>query len=272
MIQRPRNSPTVSSDSTSVPSSAPGRSWHRTIPTRGTKALTLGVGAGRWWAYDCDLPGCSETGLLPALDDPNSAAAQLIRLGYSPGRRASEIAKEFQPDDADNAQHQRRALDNEGAAWSRQCLTDEGQDAVLSATHALLESAMGAFRNGATELADDIAARLIHGLHDELAHDHGMEFAEDDDLPHARRLWAFLARRCIPPYTDAAVPVLTLFAWIAWRQEDLVAARLALRQALTTNPHYELAHLLNYAINSEVDPQALLQTARMNRARRLKRT
>ncbi|MGW4079766.1 hypothetical protein ACWELB_40895 [Streptomyces asiaticus] len=51
-----------------------------------------------------------------------------------------------------------------------------------------------------------------------------MECAEDDDLPHALRLWAFLARRCIPPCADAAVPVLTLFAWVAWRQKDLVAA------------------------------------------------
>ncbi|MFD8379138.1 DUF4192 domain-containing protein [Streptomyces sp. NPDC059679] len=239
---------------------------------RGAPQLTLGLVAGRWWAYTCYQPGCCEGEPLPALDDPNSAAAQLIRLGFSPGRRTSEIAKEFQPGDADRTEQQRRALDNEAAAWSSQCVTDEGQDAVLRATNALLESAMSAFRDGATELADDIAARLIHGLHDELAHDRGMEYAEDDDLPHARRLWAFLARRCIPPYTEAAVPVLTLFAWIAWRQEDILAARLALTQALTADPDYELADVLNYAINSEVDPQGLLETARENRARRLKDT
>lgn len=241
------------------------------VEHRCTPQQTLGLVAGRWWAYDCDLPGCCEGDPLPALDDRNSAAAQLIRLGYSPGRRTSDIAKEFQPADSDHTAHQRQALDNEGAAWDAQYATSEGQDAALNATHALLESAMRDFRNGATELADDIAARLIHGLHDDWARDHGVEFAEDDDLPHARRLWAFLTRRCIPPYADAAVPALTLFAWVAWRQQDIIAARLALKQALTIEPEYDLADTLHDAINSGADPQGLLDIARTTRDERLAR-
>jgi hypothetical protein len=124
---------------------------------------------------------------------------------------------------------------------------------------------------GATELADDITARLIHGLHDDWARDHGFEFIEDHDLPHARRLWAFLARRCIPPYDDAAVPALTLLAAVAWRQGHLPTARLALTKALTTDPHYELADALHHAINSGAHAEGLLTAARKGRNERLAR-
>ncbi|MET8680773.1 DUF4192 domain-containing protein [Streptomyces sp. NPDC004647] len=244
------------------------------VEHRGAPQQSIGLVAGRWWAFTCELPGCCEGEPLPALDDPNSAAAQLIQLGYAPGRRTREIVKEFQPIDPEHAPHQLSALDNEGAAYAAQCAAPEGQDAALDATHSLLETAMRDFRAGATELADDIAARLIHGLHDDWARDHGLEFSEDDDLPYARRLWAFLARRCIAPHTNAAVPALTLLAWVTWRQTDLPTARLALKKALTTDPSYELAEVLHGAINSKADPQGLLaiarnaRDARMNRAKR----
>ncbi|WP_425585728.1 DUF4192 family protein [Streptomyces longisporus] len=81
---------------------------------------------------------------------------------------------------------------------------------------ALLETEIRDFRAGATELAHDITARLIFGLNDEWARDHRLEHIEDDNPPYARRLWAFLARRAIPPYEATAVPALTLLAAAAW--------------------------------------------------------
>ncbi|MEU0839513.1 DUF4192 domain-containing protein [Streptomyces sp. NPDC005962] len=238
---------------------------------RGSVTQTLGLVAGRWWAFECEWDGCCEGDPLPALDDPKSAAAQLIRMGYSPGRRTGEIVKEFHPAQP-AAPGQLRVLDNEAAAYAAQCATPGGQEVALDVTHWLLETAIRAFRDGATDLADDMAARLIHGLQNGWACDHGIEFAEDDDLPHARRLWSFLARRCLPPYTQKAVPLLSLLAWVAWRQDDTLTARLALKDALTADPDYELAGLLVVAINEGEDPQGLLNLARETRAERLART
>lgn len=237
---------------------------------RGVPQQSIGLVAGRWWGFACDLSGCCEGEPLPALDDPNSATAQLIRLGCSPGRRTSDIVKEFQPIDPASAPRLLQALKDEGDSYSHQCTQPAGQDAALAATRQLLEGAMRDFRDGATELADDIAARLIHGLQDNYARDHAFEFAEDDDLSHARRLWTYLARRCTPPYTAEAVPLLTLVAWIAWRQDDKITARLALRQALNTSPEYVMADMLHDAINTDADPLGLLDIVRGERAERLK--
>ncbi|MBT2390718.1 DUF4192 domain-containing protein [Streptomyces sp. ISL-1] len=238
---------------------------------RGVPQQTLSLVAGRWWAYACDLPGCCEGELLPALDDPTSITAQLIRLGYSPGRRTRDIIADFQPIDSASAPRLLQALKNEGDNYSHQHAHPGGEDASLAATRVLLEGAIRDFRNSATELADDIAARLIHGLQDNHARDHAFEFAEDDDLPHARRLWTYLARRCVHPYTDNAVPLLTTLAWVAWRQDDKITARLALRQALNTSPEYAMADLLHDAINTGADPLGLLDIVRAERAERLKR-
>lgn len=158
---------------------------------------------------------------------------------------------------------------NESTAWDQLCSgTTSEQDTAVQPTHALLETTMRDFSEGATEIADGIAARLIHGLHDEWLRDHGLEFIEDDGLPHARRPWATLARHCIPPYTNAAIPALTLLAAVAWRQGDLPTARHALKQALTAHPEYDLAEAINGAINSGVAATSLLPIARTAKVRR----
>ncbi|MFE2179024.1 DUF4192 domain-containing protein [Streptomyces sp. NPDC059455] len=240
---------------------------------RGTpQQQTFGLVAGRWWVYECDLPGCCEGEPLPALDDPNSVAAQLIRFGYSPCRRTTEVLADFQSLDPATAPHLLQTLKKEGLNYANQCAFPGGQDAALAATRLLLEEAMRDFRSGATEIADDMTARLIHGLQDHHARDHAFEFAEDDDLPHARRLWIYLARRCVPPFTGQSVPLLTALAWVAWRQEDKITARLALRQALNTDPDDAMADLLHDAINAGADPQGLLAIVRDERAQRQKRT
>ncbi|WP_412566069.1 DUF4192 family protein [Streptomyces decoyicus] len=80
---------------------------------------------------------------------------------------------------------------------------------------------------------------------------------------------AYLVRHCAAPYTEAAVPALTLFAFVAWRQQDLISARLALRQALITDPDYELATGIHLATIDREDPRELLAVARQARAERL---
>ncbi|MFF4051904.1 DUF4192 domain-containing protein [Streptomyces chartreusis] len=232
---------------------------------------SIGLVDNRWWAYECPLPGCCEGEPLPGPDDPNSVTAQMIRLGRSPGRTTSDITQEFLPAKPDDATHLHQALVNERAAWSDHCTAPSDDGTVLQATHALLETAIRDFRAGTTELPHDITARLIYGLNDEWARDHGLEHIEDDDLPHTRRLWAYLARHAIPPHQNAAVPALTLLAAVAWRQDDRPTARHALKHALALDPDDEFAHALHSAINHGLDATSLLPIARNAKADRLAR-
>ncbi len=120
---------------------------------------------------------------------------------------------------------------------------------------------MSQFQDGATALSRALTTQLIVGLQDDAAVEAGIAQAEDDDLPHARRLWARLARHCAAPFTQEAVPILTL-AFVAWRQGDLIAARLALRDAITTDPDYELATGIHLGTIDGEDPRELLASAR----------
>lgn len=238
---------------------------------RGCPERTFGLVAGRWWDFDCEVPGCCEGEPFPNLDNPDSLTVRLTQLGYTPGRRTRDILAEFQPLTPEAAPGLLRALRDEGTNHLLQRSGPNGRQTAQDATHLLLEGAIGDFRKGGTELAHDVAARLIHGLQDNHARDHALEFAEDDDLPHARRLWTHLARCCVAPYTHYAVPVLTALAWVAWRQDDKITARLALREALTADPDYAMADMLHTGINNGTDPQGLLDILREARAERLNR-
>ncbi|UKY55198.1 DUF4192 domain-containing protein [Streptomyces inhibens] len=174
--------------------------------------------------------------------------------------------KEFQPTtDRDFL----AVLGSTALNFEKQCATPLGQDAALDTTHALIDIAMRRFRDGATELGQELTARIIVGLQDDGAVDGGPAFAEEDDLLHARRLWAYLARHCAAPYAQEAVPVLTLLAFVAWRQQDLITARLALEQAIATDPDYELAPGIHLGTIDGEDPRELLALARQARAERI---
>ncbi|BDM67555.1 hypothetical protein HEK616_10420 [Streptomyces nigrescens] len=228
---------------------------------------TIGLVANRWWAYECTTEGCCEGQPLPPADDPTSVKAQMARLGRTPGPRTRDIVKEFRPATADP--DFLKDLDSAVAQFNARCATSAGRDATLTSTCAQIDAAISQFRAGATTLNRTLATQLVVGLHDDGAVEAGMAHTDDDDLPHARRLWAYLARHCADPFTQEAVPTLTLYAFVAWRQGDLIAARLALRDALTADPEYDLAVGIHLGTIDGEDPRDFLATARENRNHRM---
>ncbi|MFJ2199012.1 DUF4192 family protein [Streptomyces violaceusniger] len=228
--------------------------WHCVTVFR-----TIGLVANRWWAYECDIDGCCEGEPLPSPDDPTSVVAQMTRLGRTPGPRTRDIIKEFRATaDPDFLKDLHAAADH----FNTRCATNTGREATLVLTLDQIDAAMGQFRGGATALSRALTTSLIVGLQDDAAVEAGVARAEDDDLPHARRLWAYLARHCAAPFTQEAVRILTLFAFVAWRQGDLIAARLALRDAITTDPDYELATGIHLGTIDGEDPREWLASAR----------
>ncbi|MGW8554015.1 DUF4192 family protein [Streptomyces tubercidicus] len=230
---------------------------------------TIGLVANRWWAYECNIDGCCEGEPLPSPNDPTSVTAQMTRLGRTPGPRTRDIIKQFQATepDSDFLKHLQAA----SARFNTQCATQAGRDATLMTTCDQIDTAMSQFRGGATTLDRDLTTQLIVGLQDDGAVEAGMSHAEDDDLPHARHLWAYLARHCAEPFTHEAVPALTLFAFVAWRQSDLIAARLALRDAITTAPDYDPAIGIHLGTIEGEDPREILASAREGHTQRMAR-
>ncbi|MFE7121288.1 DUF4192 family protein [Streptomyces sp. NPDC057654] len=226
---------------------------------RATVLQTIGLVGNRWWAYECPAEGCCEGEPLPTASDPTSITAQMARLGRTPGPRTRDIVKEFRPTTANPnlLKHLNTTIDQ----FNTRSATRAGRDAMLTATCAQIHAALNQFRAGATDLNRSLTTQLIVGLHDDGAVEAGIARAEDDDLPHARRLWAYLARHCAEPFAQEAVPALTLYAFVAWRQGDLIAARLALRDALTADPDYDLAIGIHLGTIDGEDPRELLTSA-----------
>ncbi|MEV4907099.1 DUF4192 domain-containing protein [Streptomyces albidoflavus] len=242
---------------------APVADWVFTVldDQRADVLWTIGLVANRWWAYGCTIEGCCEGEPLPAPDDPGSITAQMARLGRTPGPRTRDIVKEFRPTTADTGFL--NALNTAIDQFKARCVTRAERDTMLTSTCAQIDAATRQFRAGATVLDRSVATQLIVGLHDDGAVEAGMAHT-DDDLPHARRLWAYLARHCAEPFTQEAVPALTLYAFAAWRQGDLTAARLALHDALTTDPEYEPAIDIQLGIIDGENPHDFVTASRDN--------
>lgn len=248
---------------------APVADWLTTelMEHRAVVLQSIGLVANRWWAFECPTVGCCEGDPLPSADDPTSITAQMNRLGRTPGPRTRDIVKEFRAATTDP--EFLKDLDSAVDRFNSRCATSAGRNATLTSTFAQIDAAISQYRAGATALNRALTTQLIVGLHDDAAVEAGMAHAEDDDLPHARRLWAYLARHCADPFTQEAVPALTLYAFVAWRQGDLIAARLALRDALTTDPDYDLATGIHLGTIDGEDPRDFLISARESRDHRM---
>ncbi|MFJ6820500.1 DUF4192 domain-containing protein [Streptomyces niveus] len=222
--------------------------------------LVLGIVGDKWWDYTCDWPGCCEGEPLPAGDHPESVTAQLRALGHIPGRPSSEIASEYRPTRTNAARYQ-RALDGASANFLQGDRTAWGRLVARQGTLNIIGGALKDLRNG-TPITDEPAARIILGLQDRRARDRALSHGPEEDLPYERQMWATLARRCVPPYTELAPSLLTLFAWVTWRQGDTVTARHALREALEIDSTYSLAQHLHAAINQGIPADGFLDICR----------
>ncbi|MFF9478041.1 DUF4192 domain-containing protein [Streptomyces sp. NPDC014733] len=251
---------------------APVTDWLTTELTqqRATVHQTIGLVANRWWAYECHTDGCCEGEPLPSPDDPTSVAAQMARLGRTPGPRTRDIINEFRATTTDPDFLQ--DLRNAASRFNTASATGAELDATLTTTYAQIDTAINQFRAGTTTLNRTLTAQLIVGLQDDAAVDAGAAHTADDDLPHARQLWAYLARHSTAQPAREAVPALTLYAFAAWQQGDLIAARLALRDALTADPEYDLALGIHLCITDGENPHDLLSAIQDSHARRKTQT
>ncbi|GAA2092000.1 DUF4192 domain-containing protein [Streptomyces albiaxialis] len=242
----------------------------------------LCLSTGRFWSYCCPDPRCcSDEGTPLAAPGTSAMAAAAAYSGMRVHGSLREMEERLSALGPPLAEQQERALDAVGARLVSRMLTSDGRDQVRDETMALVGRAMDRFHrivapSGGTLKEEDVhddgilthdeAASLILGLQDRRTRDLAAEWMEGLDVEPALRLWRALARRCVGPYAEHAVALLTLAGWVAWSGGDSATARVALAKALRADPEYLFAQLLNQACNEGLDPELLRRCMRRDQA------
>lgn len=246
----------------------------------------LCISDGRFWSYCCpDTRCCPPEGTVLALPGTSVMAAASAYAGIQVRGSLREMEARLEPwqGSVERAARQEQALDEAAGALVPAILGGGGREQVGVSTLRVARDLMDrlaqtppapprrADGDGDTDAADDRlisddeAAEVIIGLQDRETRDHAARWMEGADAEPALRLWRALARRCVGPYAEHAVPPLTLAGWVAWSGGDEPTARVALGLALRLDPTYTFAQLLHQAFNEGLDPETLRRCMRGER-------
>jgi hypothetical protein len=140
----------------------------------------------------------------------------------------------------------------------RRCAAEvlaRGPAAVAEDTWTAVTAALDRLRDPrAARLPDVEVACIVWGLVSPVVRDRALLLGLGPDARTAELLWTECGRR-VPPPLDA-VP-LTLAAVAAWLRGDGATARIALTRARDSDPAYELAALLERALDDCLPPRRL---------------
>ncbi|MFI0235053.1 DUF4192 domain-containing protein [Streptomyces sp. NPDC016845] len=245
-----------------------------------TEALCLAN--GRYWSYCCPRPECCPPEGNPINTGETSVmAATAAYAGIHVRGSVQEVRARLAPLQTALVAEQTRALDAAAmelvprifAGVSREEVEAETLDLARRVMRRLLDAPgedadLEADLRDDELLAHDEAATLILGLQDRETRDRAAEWMEGAEADCALRLWRALARRCVGPYGEYAAAPLSLAGWIAWSLGDTVETDQALEMALTVDPRYVFARLLNAARADGVDPEPVRRSLRGQRAGR----
>lgn len=240
-----------------------------------TTVSTWRVGAGRYWSMDCADEDCCPPDGRPVTDlVATEPVAELVLAGRSPARTRADAYK-IGPADQDarasachamRAWEQAKALQPDWRAWS-----------LASWSQATTATVPGPVRLGelAAALADtrvrdavlltligapDAATATAHGEEADAAV--GKAIAALTEPAHARRpdidclQGAVRLLEAIVAHTtgQATAPALTLLGLLAWWTGDGSRATARIRDAITADPTYRLARLMEAALAAGLPP------------------
>ncbi|MET9495148.1 DUF4192 domain-containing protein [Streptomyces sp. NPDC006552] len=245
-----------------------------------TEALCLSD--GRYWSYCCPRPACCPPeGNVIVTGGTSVMAATAAYAGIHVRASAQEVRGRLAPLRTALVAEQARALDAAAMDLVPRIFAGVSREEVEAETLDLARRVMRRYSDAPREdaaleadlrddelLAHDEAATLILGLQDRDTRDRAAEWMEGPEASCALRLWRALARRCVGPYAEHAAAPLSLAGWVAWSLGDTVEADQALEMALTVDPRYVFARLLNAARADGIDPEPVRRSLRGKRAGR----
>lgn len=228
---------------------------------------SLLVHDGRWWSYVCGNPSCCPpegTALADGLT-PAAAhyAAEVVAEGGAVLADRAELDQSIRPPrnpvaDAVRAQ----ALERAGADVMATLLAC-GADALSAQTMEMLRSLVRRWAAGSRELGVDEANLVILGLAIKSARDEAATLLLDTDREVLLALLTALASRA----EDAdAAPICTVLAWVAYAHGHGALTNVAVERALAVDPEYEMARLIEDAMQRLVTPSAITAVTRDVRA------
>ncbi|MEV5609620.1 DUF4192 domain-containing protein [Streptomyces sp. NPDC052225] len=239
-----------------------------------TEALCLSD--GRYWSYCCPRSECCPPeGHAIDTEGTSVMAATAAYAGIQVRESVQEVRMRLAPLETALVAEQTRALDAAAMDLVPRIIggvpREEVEADTLDLAHRVLRrlaeapqdaQPLEADRKDDELMAHDEAAVVILGLQDRITRDRAAEWMEGDEARAALRLWRALARRCVGPYEEYAAAPLSLAGWVAWSLGDTVEADQALEMALTVDPTYVFARLLNEARAEGADPEVVRRCLR----------
>ena len=210
------------------------------------------VADGRAWSYRCDDPDCCPpdgTTLDPATPGALAMSAAHAMRGVVVLPDRDSVVATVAPVRGIAAQSMEQAV---ARTYARRA--EVGEAAFRKTVRATMAEARSRYADPPASLTHDEAAGLVVGLHEITFRDEVAAACCDDDDDVLRRLFGDLSRLALPPF-DA--PACTLLACCAYLRGEGVVAGAALERALTTEPAYQLARLLDCALVGQVHPKDL---------------
>lgn len=208
----------------------------------------LAVGGGRWWSYRCeDASCCPPEGTELVSAGAIAAGAVAEGLVALPGR--ADLEAELEPDEE-------RMADVLVALLALRDEEDDRPDVVVRAEDwAAVRRFVREARRGKGVPSPEQAARVLWALMDIGVRDATVGFLTSRPEPEVEIAWRDLVR-VSPPLWRA--PVATIYA--LWCQAGGSGARanIAIDAALTANPYYSMAQLLDEAQLRGMNPHELI--------------
>jgi len=218
----------------------------------------LRANGGRYWSLFCDDPGCCP----PAgkCYDPGShpAAAEMSAAGLTAHPDRDALVRTLQPPagsaegirHAANLARLRRA---KVAAQSQACGEHDPQLRLARIGRAAVQRAIRLYRAGGSITNPHHLAWLAVLLTDLPVRDDAWARMHPSRTEAHLRLWTDVLKTAS---TDYVPPPASLLAFTAWQAGNGALAAVAVDRALTADPEYSMALLLNSALQAGLPPSA----------------
>lgn len=210
---------------------------------------------GRFWSFLCDLPTCCPAEGTPIDTAEESSPVGLLRAESILGGRQVLPSREAMaaalagPGDQPEAQQRCDQM----AVLYLDAISTGGQEATTWVTLEAWRKVVERWRTPPAALDDREAAALAVSLVNVQVRDQLAATAAPDVEP----LLGLLRELCRRTPAGYDAPVCTLFAWVTYCEGAGTEVTIALDRALSSDPDYTAAVLLNAMLNNQVAPQVL---------------
>lgn len=219
---------------------------------------------GRWYSYDCSDTCCPREGTPVPVEAAGEVAAAEARAALA-GRAVLGSRADLEASVRGPVALRKIALQQACARIGDEIIDRVRAGGVDEVRHETIATARAVFDRyiaGDHTVGDEEAVRIVIGLEDVTARDLLLTWALDDDRQELMILFSDIAR-CAPD--EYAAAICTLVGSAAYLDGGGALASIAFERALRSDPHYQLALMLDAMLQNQVPPAEVRKIARETR-------